>query len=96
MVKRNREIEAEVLRELAMEEGFGEADVANADARVYDAELEHVKLLSMAVEDERQRRFMQEQDEIDRVIAMSHREYQAEEQKAHEDEIRKEEEQKKI
>ncbi len=76
MIKRNRELEAEALKMMQQEEeAITQEEVDTAFMKRDEAELEHAIALSIAIEEERNRKCETEDEELQRVIRLSELEY---------------------
>lgn len=77
MIKRNKELEAEALKMLQTMEGPQVTQgMENVFAKQEQSEMEHAIALSMAIEEERKRMALSEDEELQRVLRLSELEHQ--------------------
>ena len=79
MVRRNKELEQEALMLLSQEEGEVDVEsIQDADARREEADIELAKQISMGIEDDRARQMATEEEELQRAIEESKKEFEGE------------------
>ena len=93
MVRRNKELEQAALMLLSQEEGEVDIEsIQDADARREEADIELAKQISMGIEDDRARQMATEEEELQRAIEESKKEFEGEQARIKAEEMRKEEE----